>query len=114
VDLLCRCFRATRGARSALVLGIVITYAGNAQESGMWKSYVPQPGSLPGEFQSYDPVGLAAGALIKADCSLRWVDPATHKLYCFSSGTSLETFQDEPHLYLVRAAKEWERLHPVN
>ena len=114
MDLLSRWFRATQAARSALMLGAVVACAGNAQESGMWKSYVPEPGSLPGEFQSYDPVGLAAGALIKADCSLRWVDPATHKLYCFSSGTSLETFQDEPHFYLARAAKEWEHLHPVN
>jgi hypothetical protein len=65
-----------------------------------------------GEFQNNDPVGLAAGAEMKADCSLRWIDPNDHKLYCFSSGTSLETFLDEPHVYIERAQKEWTKLHP--
>jgi len=64
-----------------------------------------------GEFENNDPVGLAAGSEIKADCSLRWVDPNDHKMYCFSSGTSLALFMEEPSSYLARARKSWEKLH---
>jgi hypothetical protein len=81
---------------------------------GMWKSYVPEPGTLHGEFDNHDPVGLAAGAEIKADCSLRWVDEAANKMYCFSSGTSLAMFLEEPSSYLARARKSWDKLHPAD
>ncbi|MDE2347684.1 MAG: hypothetical protein KGL92_04190 [Gammaproteobacteria bacterium] len=57
-----------------------------------------------GEFRDFDPVGLAAGALIKADCSLNWTNPDDGRLYCFASGTSLEFFLDEPQHYIERAA----------
>ena len=54
------------------------------------------PHDVKGELDNYDPIGLVAGALIKADCSINWRDPDTGKLYCFSSGTSLVYFQDWP------------------
>jgi hypothetical protein len=57
------------------------------------------------EFEGHDPLGLAAGAKIKADCSLNWVDPDTHKLYCFSSATSQSIFQDWPKTNIERARK---------
>ena len=56
-----------------------------------------------GEFDSLDPLGVAAGARIKADCSLNWVDPDDGKLYCFASGTSLEFFLEQPQTHLERA-----------
>jgi len=75
---------------------------------GIWKSFVP--GSLKGEFDSHDPVGLMAGTLIKADCSLNWRDPDTGKLYCFASGTSLVYFQDWPKSNIRKAAEAYGRL----
>src|SRR5260370_13460053 len=73
-----------------------------APAGGIWKAAVP-PTSMKGEFDSLDPLGVAAGARIKADCSLNWIDPDDGKRYCFSSGTSLEFFLDEPQANLVRA-----------
>jgi YHS domain-containing protein len=82
-------------------------------QDGVWKALVPPPGAIQGEFQDNDPIGLAAGAEIKADCSLYWTDPKEHKTYCFASGTSLETFLDAPQTYIAEARKTWAKLHPA-
>ena len=74
---------------------------------GIWKAIVPPAGTMHGEFENNDPIGLAAGAKIQADCSINWIDPDTHKLYCFSSATSLSFFLDAPHAYLTRANGTW-------
>ena len=83
----------------------------NAQKSGMgiWKWVVP-PVKMKGGFDDHDPIGLVAGKLIPADCSINWLDPDTHKLYCFTSATSLVYFLDAPHTYLSRAEKNWRML----
>lgn len=83
--------------------------AADAAHSGIWKAVVP-PGAMHGEFDNYDPIGLAAGARIKADCSINWVDPDAGKLYCFSSATSLVVFLDTPHTSLERARAQWLRM----
>lgn len=77
--------------------------------TGIWKAAVPPPG-MTGEFGGHDPIGLAAGAKIKADCSLNWIDPNTGKLYCFSSATSQSYFQDWPASNIERAGKRWRQL----
>jgi hypothetical protein len=76
---------------------------------GIWKAVVP-PGAMHGEFANNDPLGLAAGVAIPADCSINWVDPDAGKLYCFSSATSLVVFLDSPHAYLERARAQWRHL----
>jgi hypothetical protein len=85
--------------------------AQDAVHSGIWKSATPPGGSMHGEFDNNDPIGLAAGAKIPADCSLNWVDPDFHKLYCFSSATSLVYFLDSPRAFLARARKNWDALN---
>jgi hypothetical protein len=80
----------------------------NANEVGIWKSFVPH--GVKGEFDNYDPVGLMAGALIHADCSINWRDPDTGKLFCFSTGTSLNYFQDFPKANTKRASEGFDRL----
>jgi hypothetical protein len=80
----------------------------DANEVGIWKSYVPR--GVRGEFDSHDPVGLMAGTLIRADCSINWRDPDTGKLFCFSTGTSLNYFQDFPKANTKRAREGFERL----
>lgn len=77
--------------------------------TGIWKAAVP-PAHMKAEFDGHDPLGLAAGAMIKADCSLNWVDPDTRKLYCFSSATSQSVFQDWPKSNIERASKGWDKL----
>ena len=77
--------------------------------AGIWKAVVP-PQPMRGEFDSLDPIGVAAGARIKADCSLNWIDPDDGKRYCFSSGTSLEFFLDRPHASIERARQGWRKL----
>ena len=62
------------------------------------------------EFEGHDPLGLAAGTKIKADCSLNWVDPDTRKLYCFNSATSQSVFQDWPKRNIERASRAWQKL----
>jgi hypothetical protein len=92
--------------RSALVShGVNAT---DPDHAGIWKAATPPLGSMRGEFESNDPIGLSAGVRIKADCSINWVDPDSGKLYCFSSATSLVVFLDTPHSYLARAMKNWD------
>ena len=76
---------------------------------GIWKAIVP-PNAIEAEFGGHDPIGLASGARIKADCSLNWTDPDTHKLYCFSSATSQSYFQDWPKGNIERAGRAWREL----
>jgi hypothetical protein len=76
---------------------------------GIWKAAVP-PVQMKAEFEGHDPLGLAAGTKIKADCSLNWVDPDTRKLYCFNSATSQSVFQDWPKRNIERASRAWKRL----
>ena len=76
---------------------------------GFWKAYTPQ--GFKGELDSYDPIGLIGGALIKADCSINWRDQ-DGKLYCFASGTSLVYFQDLPKANIRKASEAFERLTP--
>ena len=71
--------------------------------AGIWKAAVPPAGAMRGEFAGLDPIGLAAGAAIPADCSINWMDPDSGKLYCFSSATSLVVFLDAPQAWLARA-----------
>lgn len=78
-------------------------------DAGIWKAAVP-PKPMQGEFDSLDPIGVAAGARIKADCSLNWINPDDGKRYCFSSGTSLEFFLDKPHASIEKARRGWQRL----
>ncbi len=84
--------------------------AGHA--NGIWKAAVP-PKAMQGEFDNLDPLGVAAGASIKADCSLNWINPDDGKRYCFSSGTSLEFFLDEPQTNLARALSGWRKMTAV-
>lgn len=76
---------------------------------GIWKAAVP-PKPMRAEFAGFDPVGIAAGVRIKADCSLNWVNPDDGARYCFSSGTSLEYFLDRPHAMIERARESWRRM----
>jgi hypothetical protein len=78
----------------------------SVRSGGIWKAVVP-PKAMKGEFDSLDPIGVAAGARIKADCSLNWISPDDGKLYCFSSGTSLVFFLDKPQENLLRARRGW-------
>jgi hypothetical protein len=77
---------------------------------GIWKAVVPLK-PMKGEFGNLDPIGVAAGARILADCSINWVNPDDGALYCFSSGTSLEYFLDRPHYNIDRARAGWRKLN---
>jgi len=98
------------GFRSALAQHDVA--ATDPDHAGIWKAAVPPPGSTSGEFAGNDPLGLAAGVRIAADCSINWVDPDSHKRYCFASATSLVVFLDSPHSYLARARANWDDAKP--
>ena len=76
---------------------------------GIWKAAVP-PVRMKGTFDNDDPIGLVAGKLLPADCSINWTDPDTHKLYCFTSATSLVYFLNSPQTYLTQAEKNWRAL----
>lgn len=80
-----------------------------AGHQGIWKWAVP-PVRMNGMFSDHDPIGLVAGKLIPADCSFNWTDPDTHRLYCFTSATSLVYFLDSPQTYLAEAERNWRTL----
>ena len=96
------------GSTSLLALEPSMRTKPNANEVGIWKSYVPR--GVKGEFNNCDPVGLMAGTLIHADCSINWRDPDTGKLFCFTTGTSLNYFQDFPKANTKRASQQFERM----
>jgi hypothetical protein len=100
----------TLALASAVPAAVLGADARPGVEGGIWKAVVPPAGTMHGEFGNNDPVGLAAGAKIGADCSINWVDPDGHALYCFSSATSLAFFLNAPRAYLERARTEWQRL----
>jgi hypothetical protein len=105
-------FLALFAAGSVMALGAAHGQTPNASAGhtgGIWKAAVP-PRPMKGEFDDFDPLGIAAGARIKADCSLNWVNPDDGKLYCFSSGTSLVYFLDKPQANLQRARAGWHKL----
>jgi hypothetical protein len=79
------------------------------REKGIWKWVVP-PVKMKGAFDDNDPLGVIAGKKIPADCSINWTDPDTHKLYCFSSATSLVYFLYAPQTNIARAEKSWQQL----
>jgi hypothetical protein len=101
---------AALGLSAALPIAVAVAANEARAAEGIWKAVVPAPGTMHGEFDGYDPFGLSAGATIKADCSINWSDPDAGKLYCFSSGTSLELFLEAPHHYIERARAQWARL----
>jgi hypothetical protein len=80
-----------------------------AAHTGIWKWVVP-PVKMRGMYEDHDPIGLVAGKLIPADCAFNWTDPDTHKLYCFTTATSLVYFLDAPQTYLAQADKSWREL----
>jgi hypothetical protein len=84
--------------------------AADPDHAGIWKAAIPPSGTMHGEFENNDPIGLSAGVMIKADCSINWVDPDSRKRYCFSTATSLVVFLDMAHAYLARATKNWDRI----
>lgn len=90
---------------------VAATAAENLPSGGIWKAVVP-PEPMKGEFGNLDPIGVAVGARIPADCSINWVNPDDGTRYCFSSGTSLEYFLDRPHYYIARARAGWRKLQP--
>lgn len=87
---------------------LYVAEAGHPHATGIWKSAVPR-GSMHGEFHNYDPVGLMSGKLIKVDCSMNWTNPDDGKLYCFSTGTSLNYFLEWPRKHIKKAREFWER-----
>jgi hypothetical protein len=103
-------FNLPRIQVAALALGLFGLCAIASAGEGIWKAVVPHAGIMKGEFENNDPIGLYAGVKIKADCSLNWTNPDDHKLYCFSSATSLVFFLDAPAEYLESARKSWRRL----
>ena len=84
--------------------------ATDADHAGIWKAAVPSQGAMHREFDGNDPVGVAAGVKVKADCSINWVSPDSGRRYCFSSATSLVLFLETPASYLTRATASWERM----
>jgi hypothetical protein len=79
------------------------------REGGVWKAVVPKT-AMKSEFDGFDPIGIAAGARIKTDCSLNWINPDDGTRYCFSSGTSLEFFLENPHTRIASARAAWRKL----
>jgi hypothetical protein len=96
-------------AATVLVAHAQVPNASAARAEGIWKAAVPAK-PMQGEFDGFDPLGVAAGARIKADCSLNWINPDDGKRYCFSSGTSLVYFLDRPQANIERARQAWRKL----
>jgi hypothetical protein len=77
-----------------------------AGEKGIWKWVVP-PRKMNGACENHDPIGVAIGKLIPADCEINWTDPDSHRLFCFTSATSMVYFLNAPKWNTARADKVW-------
>jgi hypothetical protein len=86
--------------------GALAGHSDGEHSGGIWKAAVPRQ-KMQAEFDSFDPLGIAAGAKIQADCSLNWISPDDGKRYCFASGTSLVYFLDRPQANIQRARAGW-------
>jgi hypothetical protein len=75
----------------------------------MWGEHRPH-GPMNAAFDSHDPIGVAAGKLIPADCSYNWTDPDTHQIFCFSDQASFVYFLAAPKGNEARAEKAWRAL----
>lgn len=101
-------------ATAALIAGHPVAADSAAKpdaSKGMWKAAIPRV-HMHGEFGNHDPIGLANGQRIKADCSLNWTDPDDGKLYCFSTPTSLAYFLYWPKTNSRRARAVWNAVPP--
>ncbi len=105
-----RSVKASILAAAVMATALLLSSTAAKAGEGIWKAVVPRPGSMKGEFDNNDPIGLYAGVKIKADCSLNWTNPDDHRLYCFSSATSLVFFLDAPAHYLESARASWQKL----
>jgi YHS domain-containing protein len=86
------------------VLGTTLrAVAADPPVDGVWK-FPPADEQVRGEFNNEDPVGLAAGQHLKTDCSINWTADYG-KVYCFTTRTSMQFFQDSPQTYLSAAEK---------
>jgi hypothetical protein len=77
---------------------------------GMWDIGRPHPLKGKGAFDDHDPIGIAAGKLIPSDCSVNWIDPDSHRVFCFGSQASLVYFLAAPKSNEARAEKRWREL----
>lgn len=102
----------------AVFLGMLCLVTGlngcarNSQKSaevGIWKAVAPR--NMQGEFGKHDVLGLISGHRIPTDCSINWLDPDDGKRYCFSSGTSLLFFQEQPKTKIRRATEAWQKMN---
>ena len=67
------------------------------------------------EFDGSCAWGLAEfGAIVPTDCSVSWIDPDTHKTYCFSSEKSKQSFLQNPDENERRAAEKGRKLEKVH
>jgi hypothetical protein len=67
------------------------------------------------EFDGSCAWGLAEyGAIVPTDCSVNWIDPNTHKTYCFSSEKSKKLFLENPDQNEQRAAEKGRKLQKVH
>jgi YHS domain-containing protein len=98
--------RRYKSAIPASVLACAALTSGNAQtvpdDGGAWK-FAPVPSGIHAEFNAEDPVALAAGAHIKADCSINFA--LNGKTYCFTTRMSLDFFEQSPQSYLSAARR---------
>ena len=77
---------------------------------GMWDIGRPHPLKGKGTFGDHDPIGIAAGKLIPTDCSVNWIDPNSHRIFCFGSQASLVYFLAAPKSNEARAERRWREL----
>jgi YHS domain-containing protein len=88
-----------------LIAHSIPSYCQQTRQDGFWKCHT---GSIKGEFNGEDVIGLSAGAHIPTDCAL-YVSIGHGKTYCFSSRPSLEEFEANSADYIARAQSFWNR-----
>lgn len=74
----------------------------------IWKYRVPK-GTIRGEFDNEDVMGVIAGKHIRTDCSVNWVG-ADGRIYCFTAAASQTLFKYAPNTNADRARDAWNRL----
>ena len=86
--------------KSALIFAVVLFLAASAEAQTQTN----------GEFDNNCSQALVRGRLIPTDCITNWVDPESHKTYCFGNDKLKEAFSKDTKGNAAKAEENFKKI----